>query len=147
MTHPNEQLIRELYAEFSKGNLDGVLALCTPDMRFHFGGHNALTGDYDREGLARFAMKFGQIAGPSLRINLDAVLANDERGVVFLRDTFTRQDNGKSYDVRLLHVYRIENGKLASLEEVPFDPSAVDEAWSTSCAPAPHPPEPVHSIH
>jgi TldD protein len=32
---------------------------------------------------------------------------------VFLRDTLTRTDNGTPYEVTLLHVYRIENGKLA----------------------------------
>ncbi|MGZ3460835.1 MAG: nuclear transport factor 2 family protein [Archangium sp.] len=60
MAHPNEQLIRKLYAEFGQGNLEGVLALCTPDIQFHLRGHNELAGDYDREGFARFAMKFGQ---------------------------------------------------------------------------------------
>lgn len=146
MAHPNEQLIRELYIQFSKGNLDGVLALCTPDMRFHVGGHNALTGDYDREGLSRFVGKLGQIAGLSLRIILEDILANDERGVVLLHDTFTRQDTGKPYEVRLIHLYGIRDGKLTSFEEVPLDPDAFDEAWSASAAPAAEP-EPVYSIH
>lgn len=146
MAHPNEQLIRELYIQFSKGNLDGILALCTPDMRFHVGGHNALTGDYDREGLARFLGTLGRLAGPSLRVVLDDILANDERGVVLLHDTFTRQDNGKQYEVRLLHHYRIRDGKLCSFEEVPFDAELFDEAWAEACAPAATP-EPVFSIH
>lgn len=147
MAHPNEQLIRELYIQFSKGNLDGVLALCTPDMRFHVGGHNALTGDYDREGLARFVGTLGRLAGPSLRIILDDILANDERGVVLLHDTFTRQDTGKAYEVRLLHHYRIRGGKLCSFEEVPFDADLFDEAWADAHARAAPAPEPVFSIH
>lgn len=146
MAHPNEQLIRELYVEFGKGNLDGIRALCTPDMRFHFGGHNALTGDYDREGLARLVGRLGQIAGRSLRLILDDILANDERGVVLLHDTFTRQDTGKAYEVRLLHVYGIRDGKLASFEEVPFDAGAFDEAWSPMGAPAAAP-EPAGPLH
>jgi ketosteroid isomerase-like protein len=146
MSHPNEQLLRNLYAELGKSNLDGVLALCTPDVRFRFRGHNALAGDYDGSGLARVTMRLGQIAGPSLRINIDGVFADDERGVVFARDTFTRQDNGKSYEVKLLHVYRIENGKLASFDELPFDQRAFDEAYAASHLPAAEP-EPVHSIH
>ena len=146
MAHPNEQLIRDLYAEFGKGNLDGVLALCTPDIRFHIRGHNALAGHYDRESLAQLAMKLGQLAGPSLRMNIEDVLADDTRGVVFLRDTFTRPDTGKPYEVTLLHVYRIENGKLASFEELPFDQEVFDEAWADACARTSEP-EPVYSIH
>lgn len=147
MAHPNEQLIRELYIQFSKGNLDGVLAQCTPDVRFHVGGHNALTGDYDREGLARFVGKLGQLAGPSLRLVLDDILANDERGVVLLHDVFTRQDTGKAYELRLMHHYRIRDGKLASFEEVPFDADAFDEAWADAHAPVAVRTEPVYSIH
>jgi ketosteroid isomerase-like protein len=146
MAHPNEQLIRELYVQFGKGNLDGVLALCTPDMRFHVGGHNALTGDYDREGLFRFVGRIGQLAGPSLRIVLDDILANDERGVVLLRDRFTRQDTGKQYELRLLHVYEIRDGKLASFEDVPFDADVFDEAWAAPSAPLTEP-EPAHTLH
>ena len=148
MAHPNEQLIRAVYTEFGKGNLAGVLALCSPDIRFHFRGDNVLAGDYDGEGLAQIAMKLGQLAGPSLQMHIEDVLADDTRGVVFLRDTFTRQDNGEPYDVRLLHVYRIENGKLVSFDELPFDQEAFDEAFRAPGVPATTPgPEPVHSIH
>lgn len=148
MSHPNEQLIRAVYTEFGKGNLAGVLALCSPDIRFHFRGDNVLTGDYDGPGLARIATKLGQVAGPSLQMNIEGVLADDTRGVVFLRDTFTRQDNGEPYEVRLLHVYRIENGKLASFDELPYDLDAFDEAFRAPGVPATTPgPEPVYSIH
>src|SRR3712207_231028 len=136
MSHPNEQLIRAVYTEFGKGNLAGVLALCSPDIRVHCRGDNVLTGDYDGPGLARIAAKLGQVAGPSLQMNIEGVLADDTRGVVFLRDTFTRQDNGEPYEVRLLHVYRIENGKLASFDELPFDQDAFDEAFRAPGVPA-----------
>jgi ketosteroid isomerase-like protein len=146
MAHRNEQLIRELYVEFGKGNLDGVLALCTPDIRFHFRGHNALAGDYGRADLSLFAQRLGQLSGQSLRMDIEHVLADDSRGVVFLRDRFTRTDNDKSYEVALLHMYRIDEGKLAAFDELPFDQRAFDEAWATSCAPSAET-TPVHSIH
>ncbi|MCY1074126.1 nuclear transport factor 2 family protein [Archangium lansingense] len=148
MAHPHEQLIRAVYTEFGKGNLDGVLALCSPDIQFHFRGDNVLAGDYDGAGLAQIAMKLGQIAGPSLQMNIEDVLADDTRGVVFLRDTLTRQDSGESYELRLLHVYRIENGKLTSFDELPFDQGAFDEAFRALGVPSiTGPEEPVHSIH
>lgn len=148
MAHPHEQLIRAVYTEFGRGNLAGVLALCSPDIRFHFRGDNVLSGEYDGAGLAQIAMKLGQVAGPSLQMNIEGVLADDTRGVVFLRDTLTRQDGGESYEVRLLHVYRIENGKLVSFDELPFDQGAFDEAFRAPGVPSTHEPvEPVHSIH
>jgi len=150
MAHPNEQLTRTFYAEFARGNLAGVLAVCTDDVRFHIRGDNAIAGEYGREDFARLAMMLGQIAGPSLKMELEDVLADDTRGAAFLHDTFTRPDDGTAADVRLLHVFRFSGGRIASFEELPFDQQAFDEVWRpvhTERHVHEASSEPVYSIH
>ena len=44
--HPNVSVVRDAYAAFSKGDLEGALAALADDAVFHFGGEGPNSGDH-----------------------------------------------------------------------------------------------------
>ena len=46
MSHPLEAIIREAYAAFSRGDVDGYLQACNDDFEFHIPGHGGIAGTY-----------------------------------------------------------------------------------------------------
>ena len=44
--HPNVAIVRNAYASFAKGDLDGALADLADDCVFHFGGDGPNSGDH-----------------------------------------------------------------------------------------------------
>lgn len=150
MLHPNEEVLRAAYAAFQRGDIQGFLARCTPDIRFHLRGDNALAGEYDRASFPALLGRFGEIAGDSLRVQVVDVLADDSRGVVFLDDLLTRADNGQTYRLELVHSFQFRDGKLATFEELPLDQRTYDAAWAPRGEARPAPNDevpPVFSIH
>jgi len=126
--HPNEALLRNAYAAFARGDLDGYLRACTEDFVFEAPGQNAMSGTYrGREGLFAIARKAMEISGGTFQEDVEDVLANDRHGVVLARHRLTRGAQAKDY--RTAHVYDILDGALVRCWEHPRDASAFDDAW------------------
>ena len=51
MAHPNEDHLRDLYAIFAKGDLQGFLDGCTDDVTFHVPGDTRASGELLRAPL------------------------------------------------------------------------------------------------
>ena len=134
MAHPLETTIREAYAAFGRGDLDGYLNPCAEDFTFSVPGDNALAGMYvGRDGLARLAAKAMALTGGTFEEEVEDVLANDAHAVVLAVHRFTRDGAEKAY--RTAHVYDIRGGKLARCHEQPQDPDAFDDAWGRPVGP------------
>jgi uncharacterized protein len=129
MAHPNEQMIREAYAAFGRGDLEGYLAVCQDDFTFNVPGRSRMTGRY--RGRAEFLGMIGKVmelSGGKFEEEVLDVLANDRHGVVLAVHRFPR--NGATREYQTAHVYDIRDGKLAECWEQPRDPGAFDEAWA-----------------
>jgi ketosteroid isomerase-like protein len=127
MPHPNEEMLRQAYATFAQGDLQGYLKYCTDDITFHVPGRNQVAGDYTREHFASSLIsKVMGLTNGSFREAVNDVVANDTRGVVLATHEFERQ--GKSFSYKTTHVYRIREGKLAEFAEYPEDQYLFDEA-------------------
>lgn len=124
-----DQLLRTAYATFAKGDLDGYLGYCTPDIRFTVPGRNRLTGTYDRAAFAGSLIPnvMTMTAGTFQETVLD-VFTSERGGVVHAFHKFDR--DGRTYTYRTLHIYEIREGKLASFREAPEDLHVFDEAWA-----------------
>lgn len=59
MAHLNEDLAREAFAAFARGDMEAVGQFLAEDARWRFPGQNPLAGDY--EGAAEVLGVFGQI--------------------------------------------------------------------------------------
>jgi ketosteroid isomerase-like protein len=128
MRHPNEQTLRDAYADFARGDLAAYLARCTDDIVFRVPGRNPLAGTYTKEQfITPWITGVMAACGGTFRETVLDVFANDTRGVVLAHHAFER--GGRTYEYDTAHLYRIENGKLAAFEEYPDDLYRFDEAW------------------
>jgi ketosteroid isomerase-like protein len=126
--HPFEAVIREAYAAFGRGDVDGYLRACTEDFEFQVPGHGGIAGTYiGRAGLHALADKAMTITSGTFREDVEDVMANDEHAVVRARHRFRRGARFKDY--RTAHLYTMRGGKLARCIEQPRDQDAFDEAW------------------
>jgi ketosteroid isomerase-like protein len=128
MAHANEALLRDAYAAFGRGDMDGYWSACHEDFAFNVPGKHSLAGRY--QGKARFLELVEgvmRISGGAFEEKVVDVLANDVHGVVLAEHRFTREGKPKEY--RTAHVYNIRAGKLQECWEQPEDPIAFDDAW------------------
>jgi ketosteroid isomerase-like protein len=131
--HPLEAIIREAYAAFGRGDVDGYLNPCTDDFTFSVPGDAGIAGAYvGKQGLDELAGKAMTITAGTFREDVENVLANDQHAVVLARHRFTR--DGVAHDYRTAHVYEIRDGKLARCFEQPRDPVSFDAAWGPRLA-------------
>ena len=131
MTHRLEAIIREAYAAFGRGDVDGYLQPCTEDFTFHVPGKGGISGEFiGRQGVLELAGKAMEITGGTFQEEVEDVLANDHHAVVLARHRFTR--GGKSMDYRTAHVYDVHDGKLQHCYEQPRDPASFHKAWGSS---------------
>ena len=48
MAHPNEDLVRDGFAAFERGDMDALRKqICTDDVRWHNPGRGPISGDYE----------------------------------------------------------------------------------------------------
>ena len=128
MPHPNETLLRTAYADFARGDLNAFLAVCTDSITFRVPGRSDIAGTYARGQFGPgLIAKVMELTGGTFRETVVDVVANDGRGVVLARHAFER--GGRTHAYNTAHIYRIENGRLASFEEYPDDLYAFDAAW------------------
>ena len=128
MAHPNEQMLRDAYAAFSRGDLDAYLKNCTHDIVFHVPGRSRMAGSYSRaQFVSPMISTVIELSRGTFRETVLDVVANDHRGVVVLLHEFDRGQGPVSY--RTAHIYVIRDGKLAEFKEYPEDLYEFDAAW------------------
>jgi len=127
--HPNEEALREAYAIFAKGDMEGFLACCTDDVSFTVPGNNKGTGTYTKGTFMDLIGVVMQVSQCSFREDVLDVYANDERGVLLLLHAFDRADTGH-VEYRTCHKIELRDGKIAQWEEWPGDMERFDAAWA-----------------
>jgi ketosteroid isomerase-like protein len=131
MPHPLEQIIREAYAAFGRGDVEGYLRACTSDFEFHVPGYGGLSGVWaGKQGLHDLAAKAMSLSGGTFQEEVEDVLANDRHAIVLARHRFTRDGSLKEY--RTAHVYEVRGGQLARCFEQPRDSASFHGAWGSS---------------
>ncbi len=129
MAHSNEALLRQGYADFARGDVEGYWRLCSDDFAFHVPGRNRMAGTYiGHDQFLAMVGKVMELTGGQFEEVVEDALANDEHGVVLVRHRFPRDGQAKEY--RSAHVYSIRDGKLLECWEQPRDPAVFDDAWA-----------------
>ena len=130
MAHPNEALVRDSYAAFSRGDMDALRnQYFAEDVRWHVPGRNLVAGDY--EGVAQILGLFGRVfdlSGGTFSAEPRDVLANDDRAVVLVTQRAERA--GKHWEDNTVQVIRIRDGKTTEAWLYQADQYAADEFWS-----------------
>jgi hypothetical protein len=123
--HPNVARIRDGYAAFVKGDFAALNDLFAEDLLWHEGGRNQLSGEYrGREAVFRL---FGRIKEVMEEQHLDlrAVFADDEHGLVLVGVTAGR--GGRSIKFDAVDAFHLRDGKVVEFWGAPMDQYAVDE--------------------
>jgi uncharacterized protein len=129
--HPNAATVRQGFAAFATGDIDGVRHLLADDIVWTTLGNNPVAGVY--RGKAELIGFFGRIVMETegtLEIELHDVIADDKRAVALLRTVAER--NGKKLDSSALQVYEFNHlGKVVA-QTGPYsdDTAAIDAFWS-----------------
>jgi len=130
MAHPNEDLVRQGFAAFARGDIEALRSqFFAPDIRWHFPGNNAVAGHH--EGAAKVAEMFGllaELSGGTHRIELHDVIGNDDH-VVALHTTRAERA-GKQLEVNAIQVFHLRDGKVTEAWTAHADLYAFDEFWS-----------------
>jgi ketosteroid isomerase-like protein len=131
MPHPLEAAIREAYAAFGRGDVDGYLTSCTTEFTFNVAGRGGICGTWaGQKGLHELAAKAMALSAGTFHEEVEDVLANDQHAVVLARHRFLRGGSPKDYHTA--HIYEVRDGKLARCFEQPRDAAAFHDAWGSS---------------
>ena len=125
----NLELVRNVYAAFGRGDLEGILALLDPQVSWRTPGPPDLPTAGLRRGVAAVREFFGLLlnAFDIQDFRPADFLAQDDKVVVIGTSREGPKGSGRLVDFRWVHVFRIRSGKIVEFEE-PADVSAlVDE--------------------
>ena len=129
MPHAHETLLRDAYAAFARGDIDGYWSVCSPDFVFNVPGRNVMAGTYrGKDAFMAMVGKVMQLSGGQFQETVHDILANDEHGIVLATHRFSR--NGRTYEYNTAHVYHVRDGRLIEAWEQPQDQTLFDEAWT-----------------
>lgn len=124
--HPNVARIRDGYAAFAKGDFDVLTDLFADNIVWHATGRNQLAGDYrGRDAVFGFFARLMEVTDGTFRVDLHAVLADDEHGVALTITSASR--DGKNLTVNEADVMHLRDGKVTEFWTASLDPYAFDE--------------------
>jgi len=130
MAHPNEDHLRDLYAAFARGDLQGFLDGCTEDVSFTVPGNTPGSGVFTKADFVHWISGvIGQTNG-TFQEHVLAVFANDEHGVLLLHHEFDRDGEHREY--RTAHICELRDGQIAEWTEHPGSLREFEEAWGAA---------------
>ena len=130
MAHPNEDLVREGFAAFGRGDMDALRKqFFADDVRWHTPGRGPLAGDYEgTEQVLQFFARVFEVTGGTFSFELHDVLANDEHAVALVSTRAERA--GKQLTDNLVQISHLRDGKASEVWTQSADQYASDEFYS-----------------
>jgi uncharacterized protein len=127
--HPNEQLIRDGYDAFVRGDLGAVAKFLAPDARWHVAGDSPLAGVYSghEELFALFARLYEMTAG-TIAISARDILASEDHAIVLT--TMKAHRGARELDDDGVAVFKIRDGVATEVWAFAEDQSAMDAFFS-----------------
>lgn len=121
MTHPNEELIRELFATYGRRDLEAASRMFHEDAVFRYPGAGPLHGEHHgREAIVRFWTEQERLAGGTFQPELVDLVAGERNVFLLVRVPPAGVRGGWTRVV----VYEISGGKIAAARVFEDDPSA-----------------------
>lgn len=128
--HPNATRVRALFRAFRERDLETIAAAFHEDAVWRFPGRDGkLAGEHcGRDAIFEFLADVSRLTDDSFHLEMEDVLANDERAVVLFTGSGKRA--GRTLDNPTCLVIRFDEGKAVELREFVWDLRHVDEFWS-----------------
>jgi ketosteroid isomerase-like protein len=130
MAHPNEDLVREGFAAFERGDMDALRKrFFADDVRWHVPGRSLISRDYEGpEQVIQYFARIVELTGGAFSLELQDVLANDEHAVALF--TIRGERAGKQLNDNTVLTYHFRDGKVSEVWGQATDQYAVDEFLS-----------------
>jgi ketosteroid isomerase-like protein len=129
MAQSNAALIKSGYDAFALGDIQGALAIFAEDILWHVPGRGPLSRDYrGHDEVLGFIQHFMELSLGTFRIQIDDILAKDDRVVVLCTESAQRGD--RSWSSPQVHVWTIKNGRASVFWQYQGDQQTEDEFWS-----------------
>ena len=127
--HPNESLVRGLFAAFARGDVDTIRSLVPENAVWHFPGtRGRLAGRHEgREAIFHFLLDVQRLTDGSFHLELEDVVAGDRFAAAFFRGTGQRK--GLGLDNPTCLKIRIKEGRIQEVFEFVWDLGHVEEFW------------------
>jgi ketosteroid isomerase-like protein len=135
MSEENINLVKSAYDCFNRGDIQGVLDLMTDDVSWvtpNVDGAPFYGAKKGKDGALEFFQGLGSSEEPEAFEQYEYFSGGD-KVVVTGRWAATVRATGRRWDSRLVHVFSVRDGKLASFEEF-FDNAAASRAFQQSAA-------------
>jgi ketosteroid isomerase-like protein len=128
--HPNAARVRALFEAFRARDVDAIRGAIAETAVWHFPGRaGRLAGAHvGHAGIFAFFARVGELTGGSFHLELEDVLANDQRAVALFRGRGRRE--GRELDNPTCLVIRLEAGRAVEVREFVWDLFEVDRFWS-----------------
>ncbi len=124
----NERLIRDGYEAMARGDGSVLASLLTQSTKWIIHGEGELAGTYTGpDEIFDFWKLVARKTGGGLRLELDDVLANDERAVALVKVTGSRKD--RTLNERQIVVFELDGDKVRSASFVYERPRVYDAFW------------------
>ena len=129
MAHPNEDLVRESFVAFGRGDMAALQKTWAEDIRWHIPGRGLLAGDYQGvEQVTQLFALLAEVTGGTASAELHDVLANDEHAVALF--TLRGERAGKQLNENVVLTYHFRDGKISEVWTHPADLYTYDEFFS-----------------
>ena len=127
--HPDEQLLRECYEAFNARDIPALMARLSDDIAFTIPGSSVQSGTFaGKQEVGRYFSIVRDHTAGTHRLEVLDVLANDARAIALHRALGERGDD--VFDMTVVHVVEIADGKATSVHIIPTDQYAFDAFWS-----------------
>lgn len=127
--HPNEQFVRDGYDAFNRKDLPAVMGMFDDDIRIVVPGRSIQSGTFaGKDEVRSYFQILGRHTSGTHRLEILDVIAKDDRVLVLTRAMGER--GADRFDMTVVHLWRMEGGKLTELLLFPADQYAFDEFWS-----------------
>jgi uncharacterized protein len=124
----NGDLIRNGYEAFSKGDMETIAKVFSPDIRWHISGRSPISGTYNgQEETFGFFGRLMEETDGTFSLSVHDLLATDDHVVVLVTESASR--NGKSLKADEVHVWHLANGRAVEFWGIAKDQHEVEEFW------------------
>lgn len=124
--HANVDRIKDGYAAFAKGDFAVLNELFAEDLLWHEPGRSQLAGDYrGRDAVYGLFGRLMEITEGSFQLDVQAVFADDERGVALVVASASR--GGRSVESTDAHIFRLRDGQVVEFWNATTNTYAFDE--------------------
>ena len=128
LDHPHAELARMAWEAVSKGDVDALSKVASPDLVWHASGRGTRSGAYrGRDAVIEYLAAIGD-AADQFDSSLEDVLVSDDLVAVLFH--VLGQRHGRSLSTGFILIFRVADGRIAEVWAVPRDQHAVDEFWA-----------------